>query len=168
VDGPLKNNSRVFVVAPDTRATWTADGNCTIGGELHTRWSGSGAFPFNTSFDFENPPPGLPSGNILLGRVDAIEQRFQLTGLFGQDQRHRVTTFLAPPALRPVYIDVDLVGFRNRKAGELPYGTYIPFSATQVVAADEQKKTDPRDGHSVTVKWGNASPSPAYDDDVPR
>ncbi|MCC2673688.1 MAG: hypothetical protein K0R58_635 [Ramlibacter sp.] len=167
VDGPLKNNSRVFVVAPDTRATWTADGNCTIGGRLHTRWSGSGAFPFNTDFDFENPS-GPPTGNILLGRVDAIEQRFQLTGLFGHDQRHTVTTFLAPPALRPVQIDVDLVGFRNRKAGELPYGTYIPFSASQVIAADEQVRTNPRDGHSVKVRWGAASPTPAFDDDVAR
>lgn len=81
---------------------------------------------------------------------------------------HTVTTFLAPPALRPVYIDIDVVGFSNDEEGELPHGTYIPFGANRAITTGEQKKTEPGDGHSVTVEWGASSPSPAFDDKVAR
>lgn len=167
VDGPLRNNPHLVVPAPDTRATWTADGNCTIDGSLHTRWSGNGTLAFNTDIDFDDPV-GVPSGNLLVGRFDALERRFQFSGVFGHTANYTVTSLGVPPFGRPLHFDMDLAGFRNDAEGELVNGTYLPVGATLEIGGGAQKKTDPDQGHSLSVAWSPGSPTPAYDDSVPR
>lgn len=168
VDGQVKNNPYYLIPAPDTTATWTAGGECVTQGQTHTRWSGSGSFGFNTAIVFEEQP-GPVQGNVLTARIDAVQRRFQLNGLFGQDERKTVFS-LGSTSQEPLVFDTDLFGFDNDAGDEnlLAFGTFLPFSAQLAVGAHRQVIADPVQPHSMDIRWTAWPVSPGYDDAIGR
>lgn len=164
VDGPVKNNPHVVIPAPDTRATWTAAGNCPD----HTRWSGSGAFGFRTDFDPSNP--GTLTGNHLSARIDTVEGRFQLNGVFGHEERKTVVS-LGMQTQQQLYFDTDLAGFVNNGPDFtklLPWGSLLPFGGTLNVGASQHFQAHDVSPHSLRVRWSSMAVSPAFDDKIGR
>ena len=170
VDGPVKNNPQLLTPAPDTLANWTASGECIADGLLHTRWSGKGAFRFEPYFDFENGQ--IPTGNIMVARMDANEQRFQIYGVFGQHERYQKTEFSEDQVTQqPLYFDRELAGFVNHNGSDaslLPHGTFLPFDARQNVGAKQQRMAHDVLPYSLEVKWGAMQPSPSFDEKIGR
>lgn len=169
VDGPVKNNPYYLIPAPDTQATWTAGGACVIGGDTHTSWSGSGSFGFNTSIVLEEQQ-GPPQGNLMTGRIDVVDGRFQLNGVFGQDERKKVVA-LGVTSMEPLLFDPNLFGFVNPGPDFtklLPFGTFLPFSGQLGVGADRQVKQHPVSPYSLEIKWTAFPASPGFDDSIGR
>jgi hypothetical protein len=166
IDGPVKNNPYPIVPAPDTRATWTAGGSCPD----HTSWSGSGAFTFRTDLDPSDPSGELPTGNRLTARIDTVEGRFQLGGVFGHEERKTVVS-LGTTRQQALTFDTELAGFVNRGPDFtklLPYGTFLPFGTQLNVGASQHQQAHDVLPHRLTVRWSALSASPAYDDGIGR
>lgn len=169
VDGLVKNNPHYLIPAPDTRATWTAGGACVTPSGPHTTWSGSGSMVFNTAIVLEDLQ-GPPEGNVMTARIDAVERRFQLNGVFGQHERKTVVS-LGVTTQEPLVFDTDLFGFVNEGPDFtrlLPFGTFLPFSAQLGVAANRQTIPDPVQPHLMDIRWTSWPVSPGYDDAVGR
>lgn len=170
VDGTVKNNPHYLIPAPDTRATWTAGGECVLSdGSVHTRWSGSGNFGFNTAIVLEEQQ-GPPQGNFMTGRIDAVQRRFQLNGVFGHEERKTVVS-LGQPSQEPLIFDSELFGFVNEGPDYtrlLPFGTFLPLSAQLEVPGSQSRQVDPVLPHSMEVRWNTWSVTPAYDDGIGR
>lgn len=171
VDGPLENNPHLVVPASGTRASWIADGICRDASGVHTQWSGSGSFTFSQYIDELSPYP--PTGDmihLLQARIDAVEGRFQLAGVFGHDA---LFTESSPGATskRPINFDPELAGFVNPGPDYtklFPFGTFLPFNLDRNVPANKHIGVHSSGTYSERVEWGTLSVSPAYDDSVPR
>lgn len=171
VDGELKNNWRLVAPASDSRATWSADGSCVTGGQLHTSWSGSGAFSFEPNIDPLSPyPPAGEPANLLQARIDAVEGRIQLAGLFGR-QSMIIVNELGSTKQRALHFDWELSGFVNKGpdfSKLLPWGTFLNFDAGRNVAGDQHREAHPDQPHNLKVQWGAMNVAPAYDDTIAR
>jgi hypothetical protein len=173
VDGELINNRRLISPASDTKATWNADGQSFLpDGTLALRWSGNGNFTFDHDIDPLSPyPPADPMAlsNVLQARIDAVDGRFQLAGIFGRDIYHARAP--APYQPRRITFSWELSGFTNDGPDYihlLPWGTFLPFGSDLNVGGTQHQQSDPSLENRLTVKWGAMTVSPAFDNSIGR
>ena len=171
VDGPVRDNRNPNMPASDTTATWRADGTCVMDGQTQATWSGSGSVPL-LLYDFRSIPVSLPTADVLIARVDAVQKRIQLALTTGPTARTTVTT-PDDTSKQPLLFQVDAMGFLNDGSDLfrdlMPWGTFLPFGSGLDVPAAQQAKGSPDGvpGETLTIHWGLTA-SPAYDDTIGR
>lgn len=170
VDGPVRNNRWPNMPASDTRATWSADGTCVMDGTLQARWSGSGSVPL-LLYDFRDVPASLMDADVIVARIDAVENRMQLALATGPTRRATVTT-PDGTSTQPLLFNTDSMGFlgdeQNNFQDRMPWGTFLPFDAGLAVPARQQQMASPSfPEQTLTIDW-RLSVAPAYDDTIGR
>jgi hypothetical protein len=167
VDGPLHNNERQLMPASDTTATWKAEGSCTLAGNT-TTFSGGGVLPL--TWIGPGAPTATQNPNLLLARLDALQDRIQFQFLVGAERFVTVTNSNGSFQL-PLSFGWHLSQFQN--PGDDPtllgWGHFLSTDASRNVSAGQFTKGEPsQPATALSAQWSSMPMTPAFDDRVPR
>jgi len=167
VNGNLLNNTWNVLPASDTRARWSAAGSRDVGVGMRT-WSGHG------DLTMVGPPIQLGAPELLLfARVDAVEQRLELSPVIPTAQLVTISEPDTPTFQRALIFPGNLFGFMNQTGNfadhnPLVYGTYVPLDGQRNVAGASRTVTMPGGDSRLTVTWSTMTATPAFDDRIGR
>lgn len=167
VNGNLLNNTWNVLPASDTKARWSAAGSRNAGIGVKT-WSGRG------DLTMVGPPIQLGAPQLLLfARIDAVEQRLELSPVIPTAQLVTISETDSPTFQRGLIFPANLFGFMNQTGNfadhnPLVYGTYVPLDGQRNVAGSQKVINSPNGDSRLTVTRSAMTASPAFDDRLGR
>lgn len=169
VDGTLLPNTWNVMPASDTVITYEAGGTRDHGDDDLEVWSGNGSYELVSGVFNANEPK-----MSLVARIDAINQRLELTALpptvapgIVRQRPQGLPLFPSGLMIMPPF----KMQFMNENGNlndhaPLIYGNYLPFGATGTVGAGQHVASE--GSLRRTVQWAAMTALPALDDRIGR